>query len=469
MISTWTDPLRRQALAVALLALALGACSKGPQAEPAPTEATDQPTNRIAVPELVRRNLGIEFVEVTRRRITNTVRVPGHFELLPSGRQEYRAQIPGRVELDVEPLQKVTEGQVLYRIHSPQWRTAQRQLQELTATVANANTRLTTMQPILDAHTEHEQSLVEAADVMRARIKQLEQIGTEVGGQAAKLAEARVQLAVTMSQVTEAREAHAEVVATIATLETTLDSDRNRLQLAIDEAAVVTGIPAEQLMAKGEATSWRRIEAIAVRATAEGVIEELAVTNGSFIETGDLVTKTVDPSRLWFHGQGLQTELPLFGDGLTARVVPADDPTTADFAEGQLHVGVDADPQQRTVDLYVRVAKLPGWARPGVAGFADIETSSTAPEVVAIPLSAVMQDGLQRVLFRRDSTDPDQVIRIEADLGADDGQWVEVLSDLTDGDQVVLDGAYELVLASSGSIPKGGHFHADGTWHAEDH
>ena len=37
-----------------------------------------------------------------------------------------------------------------------------------------------------------------------------------------------------------------------------------------------------------------------------------------------------------------------------------------------------------------------------------------------------------------------------------------------DGDEVVTTGAYELVLASSAQATKGGHFHADGTWH-EDH
>ena len=38
-------------------------------------------------------------------------------------------------------------------------------------------------------------------------------------------------------------------------------------------------------------------------------------------------------------------------------------------------------------------------------------------------------------------------------------------------DEVVLDRAYELKLATamSGTIQKGGHFHADGTFHAEDH
>ena len=72
------------------------------------------------------------------------------------------------------------------------------------------------------------------------------------------------------------------------------------------------------------------------------------------------------------------------------------------------------------------------------------------------------------VVFRRDPADPDKVIRVDADLGVDDGRWIEVKSGLMDGDEVVGPGAYELMLASSGSAPKGGHFHADGTFH-EDH
>ena len=70
---------------------------------------------------------------------------------------------------------------------------------------------------------------------------------------------------------------------------------------------------------------------------------------------------------------------------------------------------------------------------------------------------------------RRDANDPDKVVRVEADLGLDDGRWVEVKSGLADGDEVVTAGAYELVLATSASAPKGGHFHADGTWHPDEH
>jgi hypothetical protein len=83
-----------------------------------------------------------------------------------------------------------------------------------------------------------------------------------------------------------------------------------------------------------------------------------------------------------------------------------------------------------------------------------------------------VRDGLTPVIFRRDPDDPNVAIKINADLGINDGRWVVVESGLGDGDEVVLDGAYQLMLASSannGGTTRGGHFHADGTFHAEDH
>jgi len=89
-------------------------------------------------------------------------------------------------------------------------------------------------------------------------------------------------------------------------------------------------------------------------------------------------------------------------------------------------------------------------------------------ETLAIPRSCVMRDGLNDVFFLRDPDDPDRALRIEAVLGASDGRWISIGNEVHEGDEVVLDGAYELVLASSGGMPKGGHFHADGSFH-EDH
>ncbi len=82
-----------------------------------------------------------------------------------------------------------------------------------------------------------------------------------------------------------------------------------------------------------------------------------------------------------------------------------------------------------------------------------------------MPLHAVVRDGLTPIIFKRDPKDPDKVIRMEADLGIDDGRWVVVKSGVKEGDEVVLDGVYQLMLATSGTAAKGGHFHSDGTFH----
>ena len=123
----------------------------------------------------------------------------------------------------------------------------------------------------------------------------------------------------------------------------------------------------------------------------------------------------------------------------------------------------------RTFELIVTPDEIAPWARQGVAAQLEIVTDASAQPSLAIPLAAVQWDGLKPVIFRRAPDNPDQAIRLDADLGLNDGRWVTVLSGLRRGDEVVLDGAFQLMLATSGSTPKGGHFHADGTFHEEDH
>lgn len=96
---------------------------------------------------------------------------------------------------------------------------------------------------------------------------------------------------------------------------------------------------------------------------------------------------------------------------------------------------------------------------------------STGGPALAIPRSSIVRDGVAHVFFRRDPSDPNKAIRVEADMGVDDGRWVAINSGVAPGDEIVLDGAYELKLASQqdGVVQKGGHVHADGTFHEGDH
>jgi len=421
------------------------------------------PSNRIDVPEAVRSNLGIGFVPVERRRVAATLRLPGHFELLPQARCEHRTPMAGRVTIRVQPLQAVAPGDVVYTIDAPQWRQTQRELGEIGTELRVTAARIATMHPLLAAHKAHEESLRDAIVVMQERIGSLEDTRQSVGGQAQAIADAKVQLAQVRSQAAEAAEKHTETEALIAELEARQQALGERTQLVLAGAAAMLGIEASVL-----AERWRTIGTIDVHAAVAGVVDQLPVASGAWVEGHELVLTVTDLTQVRFRARGLQTDLPRLRPGLPAVIHPAGATATgAAQLTGALQFGAEADPTQRTIDLFVQPTGSAPFARPGVAAFVEIETAAGGDAELAIPLAAVLPDGLDRVFFRRDPNDADKVIRVTADLGIDDGRWVEVKSGLVDGDQVVTAGAYALMLASSGSAAKGGHFHADGTWHAD--
>lgn len=454
---------RRFALATGLL---LAACTKDAPAHDDHQDEAPKATNRIDVPEAVRQNLGITFAKVERRRVAATKRLAGHFELLPSGRGEVRAPMPGRIDVRVKLLQPVSPGEILFTLESPEWRRMQRELGELETRLAVTAANLQSMTPMLAACEQHEHSLQNAHSTLQQHLTLLETTQREVGGQAQVLAGARVDLAQTEAQLAEAAEKHAETLARIAELTTEAKAQAERLQLAFAAAAGQLGMPVADLTA-GEPARWRTLGAIEVRAAMAGVVEQLGASSGALVDAQAPIIIVIDRQAVHCRARALQSDLDRLRDGLPTVIVPADPHWTTPPLRAELRLATTADPLQRTLDLFALPSGPADFVRPGVAVFLEIETDSNQAAQLAIPRAAVLQDGLHRVFFRRDPNDKDKVIRIEGDLGLDDGRWIEVKSGVVDGDEVVITGAYELVLASSQQAKKGGHFHADGTFHED--
>ena len=101
----------------------------------------------------------------------------------------------------------------------------------------------------------------------------------------------------------------------------------------------------------------------------------------------------------------------------------------------------------------------------GAAAIGAVLLGRSASEEVLVPEASVVQDELESILFRRDPAKPDQAIRTAVSLGRRAEGWVEVLSEVGEGDEVVRDGVHQLRLTGIGRAPANGHFHADGTWH----
>jgi hypothetical protein len=214
-------------------------------------------------------------------------------------------------------------------------------------------------------------------------------------------------------------------------------------------------------------------DSVTVCATAPGVVELMGVTPGGSVEEGGAVLTLVQPEQVRFRARALQSDLARLRDGLPARLTPPSGGAVegqlaaGEAMTGALSIGLAADPDERTIDLIVSPTRILPWARAGVTASLEV-TLEGGSEELAIPLAAVVRDnasGGGPIIFRRDPANPDKVIRMDADLGVNDGRWIVVNSGVKEGDEIIVGGNYQLMLASSGAAPKGGHFHPDGTFH----
>lgn len=418
------------------LCLMLGACSRDEPTTPPEAAAPEPPSDRVEIPATVRNNLGITFAGVERRKVANSIRVPGTFELRPLARHEYRLMLPGVVEFQVDQFDEVKPGDVVYQFRSAKWLELQARIHLASAALDQARTKL---------------------DVVNGRVSALREADFKRADLEAELA--RLQADVLHAEV-ELHEAASHAARTL-----------NLCSASGDDGLTADDLLAPVSQGGNTVPFYKTIDGIQVRAKEPGIVESLAVTDGGFAEETSLVMTTVDPDKIRFRALGLQSDMPGFRDGQKVHLVQPQGKASDinESVEASLRIGLEADPNRRTVTLFATPKDLRPWVRPGVSGFMEVAVESTGGFVLAIPRSAVVQDGITHVFFKRDPLDPNKAIRVEADLGVDDGRWIEIKSDLGPNDEVVFHGAYELKLATTGSgtAQKGGHFHADGTFHGE--
>ncbi|MDZ4753464.1 MAG: hypothetical protein SGJ11_03080 [Phycisphaerae bacterium] len=474
-------------LATVAVAILLLGCERKHEDQPATGAAPAAPaiTNRVDINASVRQNLGITFAKVESRQVARTLRVPGRFELIPTARREYRAIAPGTVELLVEQYQTVGTGTPLYRLDSPRWREMQRELADAEASVKIAQAANDSIAPLLAAHETHHNEIQKAVDLWTARVTSLDELMSAGGARGEEVAQARAAMASARSDLAETLETEAELLARRSQSAASLDAARSRLAFLSEAAASLAGMSANELHAPSltdpALPRWRTLTGIEVRAITPGVVEGVGIVSGGVIDQHAAALSTVQPELVRFRAVGLQSDLPRLTDGQRASVVPAQanagsggGETIAPLAplSGTLTLAPTADPERRTVELIFTAADgspSPAWARAGVSAFLEVVTSGTGGagggDDLAIPLKCVARDGTQAIIFRRDPADPNKAIRMDADLGLDDGRWVVIKSGVAEGNEIVLDGVYQLMVATSGSITKGGHFHPDGTFH----
>lgn len=173
---------------------------------------------------------------------------------------------------------------------------------------------------------------------------------------------------------------------------------------------------------------------IAVRAPADGAVIEKPVQEGMRIEAGQPLYKTADLSDIWLIAEVQEQDLGLIRSGQSASVNFVAFPGRS--FEGKVEfVYPSLSPETRTARVRIVIPNPDLVLR--AAMYASVEIAAPAAEgaVLAIPASSVIDSGARQVVLidRGEGRFEPRTVR----LGAQGGDWVEVIEGVKAGEKVV--------------------------------
>jgi membrane fusion protein, heavy metal efflux system len=249
--------------------------------------------------------------------------------------------------------------------------------------------------------------------------------------------------------------------------------ERERLQglyaqEAVPERRVVEARNQEQL-ARAELESAQKRRApyqggaggLPLRAPISGVLADVKTAPGGAIEASQPLFHIADLGRLWLEARIPESQLGRLKQpsGAWFRIDGFDETFELEVGKNAhlAALGGVVDKESRTVPLILEFDNPGMQLRVGLSAQVHVLTDK-AREVPAAPVSAVLDDGGQAVVFVQRGGEAFE--RRQVVLGARDGDFVEVRTGLEAGERIVTLGAYDVRLAAAAPAAMGhGHAH----------
>ena len=202
---------------------------------------------------------------------------------------------------------------------------------------------------------------------------------------------------------------------------------------------------------------------IEVRSPIAGtIISQSGAAVGEYITPEKAVFTVLDAGTVFIEAQVPEANVKRLGTTKAASYeLPGETgqfiPITGDGSGRLVFVGIQVDAATRTVPLIYEVENPENRLRVGQSVNLFVETAR-AEDTLAIPSAAIVEEDGRPIAFVQAGGEAFQ--KRDLTLGIRDGNWVQVLSGLTEGERVVTKGAYAVRLASvSSAIPAHGHAH----------
>lgn len=165
------------------------------------------------------------------------------------------------------------------------------------------------------------------------------------------------------------------------------------------------------------------------------VIAQNAV-RGQGVAPGHELFEVVNTSRVWVFANLPIEQARKFKEGDVGTILPkAGEPITAPLT----YLAPVADETTRTIQVRFEVANQQHRLKP--REYVDVQLAVASPPTLAVPVSAVtMVDNVRGVFVQRETG----YVFVPIEAGREGGGWVEVRKGLTSGEQVVVEGVFDL-------------------------
>ena len=183
------------------------------------------------------------------------------------------------------------------------------------------------------------------------------------------------------------------------------------------------------------------VSKLTITSPIEGTIESKTFSSTERVSAGDELYVIADTTHLWveadMRGRDWDRVAVSAGDAVMVTTPSVDLPTQTATV---LYIGRQVDPASGAIPLVASIENPAGHFRPGLFTNVQVPTQ-TLHQVITISESAVVDlNGQDSVFVQRDGG----FIAIAVDVGSRSGDRVEIRSGLSEGDSVVVAGAFTL-------------------------
>ena len=167
-----------------------------------------------------------------------------------------------------------------------------------------------------------------------------------------------------------------------------------------------------------------------------GTVVAQNAVRGQGVAPGNELFEVVDTSRVWVFANLPIEQARKFKEGDVGTILPkGGEPVTAPLT----YLAPVADETTRTIRVRFEVANQQHRLKP--REYVDVQLAIASPPTLAIPVSALtMVDNVRGVFVQRETG----YAFVPIEIGREGGGWVEVRKGLTAGEQVVVDGVFDL-------------------------